>query len=987
MDLTIYSYGYSELIYHTLQAIAMFRNSAFYPTVLNAVALASGVILAMRMAASAQEGQWRQYLKQGCGTVIFINMLLLPTTSMSIKDHVDKTFRKVDNIPLAFALPVGMMEDFGHLLAAGFDQVFSLVNSRSANSYYHFGTVFGARLSKEVLEAKVRDPEFTVNMRNFIERCVVLPSMIGQQFTKEELLATKDMWGLVSKKAGTLTRVDMTIDGVRQIPSPNCKQAVPYFEKKFNIAQQDLLTKMANKFRGAGESAQYNSTKRQLNKNLSANIEALYNNEQKVGDILKNNMMINAMNNYRAGKYAGARAQMHAESGGLLSADMAEKTLTGSLTVMKIMIYGSYIFIFPLLVLTGGFKKYGMWILGAFSLQLWPPLFTMLNMVIDFAYEPANIVSYSSWSTEKAKFDSIAATAANMTLIIPFLAIWITKMGEGGFMHLAGSVMATANSAVGAVAGERATGTRAYDNTNINNSSQNMHSSGKIDHNMQYVSGEQSWNNADGSMAKLTAGGSEVITGGQGRTSSSGDATYRMEEAVQGNLTQHYAQSQALTESSGRSLSDSKANTISKAASYLKNIAEHTRTSEGYNIDTSSEAGQAVNHALETVDAITKSNGYSWEQNAESYLNGNLSLSTPLKKVIGIGASGEVGGKVSAGNSSSQGQSDDSSISNTNNATELRNNTLRALTSDSWAQENGMDSSQSSEVRQSYEETQRFEKQHAAHKEEAKNAGDALSYSKTHGTTSGRDMYQDVLETYAKAKGISVSDARRDVEHRTPEVMQVFQRLAGAEANDILNQVRSQRAVNLNPEATEQKLDNVENQYQGKINPDVDKTINNVAANDGFNQGDIKQKITDSEGQNKEQFNNMQQKNNEQYDNIKHVNQGKQSYMKTQVNKYEEDRIGNGDIATLFGLTDGVGKPNNQISSSLYISTPSNNTPKLQDPDPAIVRYTNSAPLPEFEPIVKDYNTGKFVDGQLGSLNNSANSADGQKVSQDITKN
>lgn len=32
LDLTIYSYGYSEIIYQTLQAIAMFRNMDFYTT-------------------------------------------------------------------------------------------------------------------------------------------------------------------------------------------------------------------------------------------------------------------------------------------------------------------------------------------------------------------------------------------------------------------------------------------------------------------------------------------------------------------------------------------------------------------------------------------------------------------------------------------------------------------------------------------------------------------------------------------------------------------------------------------------------------------------------------------------------------------------------------------------------------------------------------------------------------------------------------------
>jgi len=60
MDLTIHAYGYSELIFHTLQGLAMFRESNFYPTVINTMVLLVGTYLAMQMAASKAEGQWRQ---------------------------------------------------------------------------------------------------------------------------------------------------------------------------------------------------------------------------------------------------------------------------------------------------------------------------------------------------------------------------------------------------------------------------------------------------------------------------------------------------------------------------------------------------------------------------------------------------------------------------------------------------------------------------------------------------------------------------------------------------------------------------------------------------------------------------------------------------------------------------------------------------------------------------------------------------------------
>lgn len=42
IDLIIHCYGYSELIFHVLQGIAMFRESGFYSTVITTMTLAVG---------------------------------------------------------------------------------------------------------------------------------------------------------------------------------------------------------------------------------------------------------------------------------------------------------------------------------------------------------------------------------------------------------------------------------------------------------------------------------------------------------------------------------------------------------------------------------------------------------------------------------------------------------------------------------------------------------------------------------------------------------------------------------------------------------------------------------------------------------------------------------------------------------------------------------------------------------------------------------
>jgi hypothetical protein len=116
--------------------------------------------------------------------------------------------------------------------------------------------------------------------------------------------------------------------------------------------------------------------------------------------------------------------------------------------------------------------------------------------------------------------------------------------------------------------------------------------------------------------------------------------------------------------------------------------------------------------------------------------------------------------------------------------------------------------------------------------------------------------------------------------------------------------------------------------------------------------------------------------------------------MKEQVNKYEEDRIGSGitsklvggaaNIMTLGNSGWGIGRQTgeNSYNKQTYDSIVSDPYSYKSVTDEEMKNVT----LPEFEPIVKDYNTGKFVDGQIGSLNNHSNATGDQKVGQHIVK-
>ena len=902
LDFTIYSYGYSEIIYHTLQAIAMFRNSDFYPAVITTVAILAGLTYAIHMIAARADGEWRSLVRRVIGMAVFIEALLLPKVTMSIKDHVEKHFWQVDNIPLAFALPIGIVENFGHILTAGFEQVFSLVDGASAHSYYHYGTVFGARLQKEILHAKVRDPEFINNMSNFIERCVILPSMIGKQFTKEELVASHDMWGLISSRAGTFTRTPMTVNGIRVNPHPKCKDVVPYFEKKFDDTIGLNITSWAWKFKGAGKEDKYNLGSRALNKSIKAQIDVLYGSQGKVDSILKHNMMINAINSYRSGKYPAAKAALHYEAGGLISGDLAEKTLTGSLAVMKVIIYGSFIFLFPTLILSGGIAKYRGWITAAFSLALWPSLFSMLNMIIDFAYEPAKIVSYSTWSTEVKKFDSIASTAANLTLMIPFLSFWITRMAEGGFMHLAGSIMATSNSAASSLAGEKASGSRSWDNESIRNQNNDNVSSYKHDSSMQYVSGAARSQMADGSMETITAGGKALYFSGSGQSSSSGESTYREISGMTANYEDAVRYEAQLMSSETAAKSVAQEKLYASEASALYSIMQNTKTDTGYNIDTSTEQGKELSKHLSAIDKLNSTNNYGWEQNAKAYASAEAGLSLP--KLL-LDARVSVGGEVSAGNNSSQSDSEFSEISAEQGMNDRKSNSERINKTESFSESKGVDKNTQNSIRENYQEVERLDKSISEHKSRIDSHNQTMNYARSNSSEFSKDQYQDVVDAYQTKYGGSARQAHEEVSSGTAKARAVHKELNANSYDSMFKQINTKG----NEIAGGNNVDDfvAKNKIDSSIGSKRDEfaKANNIRT-DGDN---MAQEIGSKGKEIMNQHTRKYELNEDEYQETEGINANKQAHRQKEIDKYEADRMGKGIIGTGLGAIDGVGRP------------------------------------------------------------------------------
>ena len=403
MDLTVHTYGHIDSMYYVLNGIKMLMNHSFGEAVMLVMTMGTVAYYALRMSYAGSNG-YKIYLGKVIGMVAMVYFMLLPRVDMLIYDHVSKKREKVDNLPLGFALPVGMLEGFGDLLTGGFEQAFTGLNN---TNYRDYGMVFGARLVQESRNWRIRSPEFLENMGNFIDRCVMLDAMIGYHYTPEELIKSDDIWTLVKANAATLRKASMRVGKSKTLMT--CADAAKdVIEPAFRLEIESLEKKYAKKDLGEAGEANYalrafNRLNSNFKKNIALSFKSYVGSSLGAETLIRQQMMMNAIKNY-SDDYGYARASATQESNWRIAGDLAGTYLPILMSVLKGLVYSSFIFMFPMLLMSGGWSRYLNYLTLIASFQLWAPLNAVLNMFIDMYSSSTllgiadNIVSFSTMS-------------------------------------------------------------------------------------------------------------------------------------------------------------------------------------------------------------------------------------------------------------------------------------------------------------------------------------------------------------------------------------------------------------------------------------------------------------------------------------------------------------------------------------------------------------------------------------------------------------
>lgn len=412
----------------------------------------------------------------------------------------------------------------------------------------------------------------------------------------------------------------------------------------------------------------------------------------------------------------------------------------------------------------------------------------------------------------------------------------------------------------------------------------------------------------------------------------------RSEESNHVMLNEGVNKQKSLASSEQVMFTESQAKTISHQASMLESIAKKTGSNSGYNIDTATEQGKVISDTLNEIDKYDQSGNYTWHQKAEMVLGTHAKAGFDAGI---IGGSVSVDGNVSAGNASEQGNSYGSGVNKENTTQQTYNNITRALNNDSWTKEHGVSQDQSKGLHESYEETQRAEKQLADRYDKIDTYQRAIELNKSRGGVINKELYQDVTEAHAKKSGKSVMDARKDVENMTPEVRKIFRELSEPGVNQLLAEVEAGKRA-LSTDNVRHKLDDTYRQYKGNVDSNVGGAVEKEALAKGFNSDYIKKDVEATGEINKNRFDHLNNKINDKYDSTRDATQTRYDQMQQVIEQNEKHRLGQGGMVGKW-----AGRPREEIiplaNSGKSESTASN------DLDDILLRYkqyTGEEPAP-----------------------------------------
>lgn len=623
----IITYGGGEMLVHVFNAIAMLVNGKT-GAIFRPLMFIGGMIGALWAFSKAF---WESsidglVLKWMIPMIVLVGVCFIPTTTVRILDPVAGTpphSWNVDNVPIGLARAAQTISTIGYALTALVEQAFHIPEQQQYNKT---GMIFGADNLLEMSHYAITDERLARNMRDFVHNCVTFDILFGK-YSMDDLKRSANMWDLIRANTSNVRMFTKCDAGKTRCSLVSCRIGANALHAELKkhidgLAAHHVFQYLPNfysQLTGMAEQASATIAQQVMMHTL---IDAIERKCDSSG--LGTN-------------FAVRRAYMQQRHTYEVVGALAAKSLVVMRNILEALIYAAFIFIMPLALMPMGFRIFLKWLWLLIWIQLWPPLYAILNCGIMMAAKTnaAHIVGIDKGLTilTSTGLNNLAMDmqvyAAYASLSVPLIAYAILQGGISSLVQLSSSLANVTQGVGGTAAQEQTTGNYSYGQVGLETATgftENMHQYQKT--------------------PTLSSGYYQENRGDQ--TTIHGARSMIMNDPIS-QLPFELNASQHLSESLRKSANDSEISATQEREALSQNImdsnrvssdwVEHTANNKNYDNVVSQSTGQSVSQSSQELLRKAESWGKQYNISAKDSLsilsNVGLGINTPLLKFSG----------------------------------------------------------------------------------------------------------------------------------------------------------------------------------------------------------------------------------------------------------------------------------------------------------------------------------------------------------------
>lgn len=629
--ITIHVLAGGELFQHVLNAISAFMKQDSFLGLLRITALIGVVMATIGFIKTRDPIAFARWF---IGYVLFVNVVLLPKTSVLIDDISSQTPKLVDNVPVVFALSSSLVTTIGYGLAQSYDALLTMPDDLQ---YTKTGALFGSRLVSASTSFRIKDPVLKEEMNEYFRVCVVGDIRLNRKYSVGDLAHSTDIWNLISGRASPLrmTSVNGKLVTCQEASKPDGQYSL---RKKLDAEIKKAYTFFGVNLFGKPKNTTYEAL-------FSTHLKSAFDYYQGLTDSSSNiflqSMMINAMGDgvahYQAFTDATAgianqqftKSQVQHRWSWEVLGQKALWILPITHTCLTLLLFGVFPLIIALTTLPGGVKILYGYMQFFMSLQFWPVLFAILNagMTIYGASSSAEYGQFTMVNLDKIDelHADISGACGYLMMLIPFLSHGLVSNLGGAFSNLATSMMSHMQGSSMSVAGEAASGSFGLGQTSFYNTTANNFSANKHDSNWTHMHGMHTEQLGSGVLKTLTGSGDTVFDVSPGMTKS--HIHIADSKALTGSLNQAYEQSTQAAANESKSYQSALSNFAHRALALSQLAGHDMRLGDGISSSDSAQYSSALSQMSRIAEDVAHRNGISKEDAFAAMTSGGHGVS------------------------------------------------------------------------------------------------------------------------------------------------------------------------------------------------------------------------------------------------------------------------------------------------------------------------------------------------------------------------